>query len=568
MKVSVIVNQKNSIFDTEKSILQNINEMGIDIPTLCYHEDISTSGVCKVCSVEIVGRGLVTSCDNYPEDKMELFTHSNKVEEFRKDRIKDILKDHSNDCLTCEKAMGDCELQNISYEYGVENRGDGTREKKAIDNSSFAFVRDMNKCIGCQKCVKVCEEIQGIGVYCVKEDGTIGMTHETLAETNCIACGQCVKICPVGALHEKIDLKGLNYDLKNPEKHIIVQMAPAVKNTLGEEFGILPGTDVTKKMVAALKELGFDKVFSTDFGADVTIMEEGTEFLDRFTNGGVLPMFTSCCPGWVNYAEINHPEFLDNLSSCKSPQQIFGALSKSYYSKVSKVKPADIFSVSIMPCTAKKTEIRRDMLTDDDGNKDVDLVITTRELAKLFKMNKISLANYKKEEEFDKFLGEGTGAARIFATTGGVMEAALRTVSDVLGETTHSLEYKEVRGFEGIREASLTIAGKEVNVAVINGIKGATPFLESIKRGERKVDFIEVMACVGGCLNGGGAPAPDNLRVVAQRRAGLYNSDETSPLRKSHENIEVKKLYEEFLGKPGGHKSHHLLHTHYESRKK
>lgn len=568
MEVKVIINQKKSIFDTEKTLLQNINAMGIEIPTLCHHEDISPAGVCKVCSIEVIGKGLVTTCDNYPEAGMELITHSEEVENFRKDRIKEILKDHSNDCLTCEKAMGDCELQNISYEYGVENRGDGTREKVAIDNSSSAFVRDMNKCIECQKCVKVCDEIQGIGVYCVKEDGSIGMTHDTVAETNCISCGQCVKICPVGALHEKIDLKNLNYDLKNPMKHIVVQMAPAIKNTIGEEFGILPGTDVTKRMVAALKDLGFDRVFSTDFSADVTIMEEGTEFLDRFTNGGKLPMFTSCCPGWINYAEINHPEFLDNLSSCKSPQQIFGALSKSYYPKVSGVKASEVYSVSIMPCTAKKDEIIRDVMEDHDGNRDVDLVITTRELAKLFRLNKINLATYEKEEEFDQLLGEGTGAARIFASTGGVMEAALRTVSDVLGETSHSLEYKEVRGFEGVRRANLVLAGKEVNVAVINGIKNATPFLESIKKGETEVDFIEVMACVGGCLNGGGAPAPDNMRVVADRKVGLYNSDEKSALRKSHENIEVKKLYEDYLGKPGGHKSHHLLHTHYKSRNK
>ncbi|MCS5421143.1 MULTISPECIES: [FeFe] hydrogenase, group A [Psychrilyobacter] len=568
MKVKVIINQKKSIFDTEKTLLQNINEMGIEIPTLCHHEDISPAGVCKVCSVEIAGRGILTSCDNYPEDGMELFTHSEEVEKYRKNRIEEILKDHSNDCLTCEKAMGDCELQNISYEYGVENRGDGTREKSAIDNSSSAFVRDMNKCIKCQKCVKVCDEIQGIGVYCVEEDGSIGMTHDTVAETDCISCGQCVKICPVGALHEKIDLKNLNHDLKNPMKHIVVQMAPAIKNTIGEEFGILPGTDITKKMVAALKDLGFDRVFSTDFSADVTIMEEGTEFLDRFTNGGKLPMFTSCCPGWINYAEINHPEFLDNLSSCKSPQQIFGALSKSYYSKISGVEPSEVYSVSIMPCTAKKDENIRDTMMDHEGNKDVDMVITTRELAKLFKLNKINLAGYEKEEEFDRLLGEGTGAARIFASTGGVMEAALRTVSDVLGETSHSLEYKEVRGFEGVRRANLVLAGKEVNVAVINGIKNATPFLESVKKGETTVDFVEVMACVGGCLNGGGAPAPDNMRVVATRKIGLYDSDEKSALRKSHENLEVKKLYEDFLGKPGGHKSHHLLHTHYKSRKK
>ncbi|WP_418964836.1 [FeFe] hydrogenase, group A [Cetobacterium sp.] len=556
--------------ESTQTILEKCKELGINIPTLCHHEDLGSQKVCGICIVECDGKFL-KSCETYPEKGMVIKTRTPKIVEKREKILKEIMKNHPNDCLTCEKSKGDCELQNISFEYNIINRNLTDIKRYEIDSSSSGITRDMNKCILCEKCVAVCKDIQGLGIYEVIENNGVReiviRDRKKLGETQCVSCGQCVKVCPVGALTEKNSVTELNRILKNSEKHIIVQMAPAIKHTIGEEFFIAPGVDVTSKMVGALKKLGFDKVFSTDFSADVTIMEEGTELIERLIKGkGKLPMFTSCCPGWVNYVEQSYPNFIDNLSSCKSPQQMFGALGKSYYSDTLNIPKENIYVVSIMPCTAKKGESERVQM-QEAGVRDVDLVITTREFAKLIKMNNIDFNSLPDNLTYDSFMGMGSSAGRIFGSSGGVMEAALRTVSHILTNgQLNQIEFENLRGFENVKSGEISLGDRIVKVAVINGIGSAKKVLDAIERGDVSFDFIEVMACYGGCISGGGAPIPDNLEVRKARMKGMYSFDSSSDLRKSHENIEVINLYKDYLKEPCGHKSHHILHTTYSKK--
>lgn len=561
----------NNIISTieNKTILEVCKENGIDIPTLCYYPDLKPAGSCGMCVVEVCGeKDLVKACETKVCDGMIINTESGKVIDSRKKSLNNILSKHPNDCLTCEKSAGNCELQNIADYYEI-NPKERKVKNRGLDMSSPAIIRDMDKCIACERCVNVCKEIQGIGIYekVETEDDVYITTKKNIdiSESECIYCGQCVKVCPVAALTEKNEIYKVMDALRDPGKHVVVQMAPAIQNTLGEEFGLAPGTDVTLKIPTALKMLGADKVFHTDFSADLTIMEEGTEFLNRMKKGENLPLMTSCCPGWIRYIEFNYPKLLKNVSSCKSPQQMFGAIVKSYYAEKCGIKPEDIFHVSIMPCTAKKFEKDRPEMSQN-GIQDVDAVLTTREFAKLLKIENINLLELK-DESFDKLLGEGTGAARIFATTGGVMEAALRTVAWILTDgNIDTLEYKDLRGFEGVKEAQLDINGQKIKVAVVNGIANVKKILDKIAAGEIDYQFIEVMACPGGCISGGGAPILGSIKASKSRMEGIYNSDNNNPIRRSHENVEVQKLYKDYLTEPGSDKSHKLLHTKYVNR--
>lgn len=567
--VSLTINNKVVTAEEGKTVLEVCKEAGIKIPTLCYHPDLEPAGNCNMCVVEIEGEAdLVNSCETEVKDGMVVNTETDKVNISRKENLKRILEKHPNDCLTCQRVAGDCELQDLCYYYDVD-----VKERKVpgrgVDLSSPAIARDMDKCIACERCVKMCEDVQGIGVYEKVDTGKdVYITTKDdvpIDETDCITCGQCVKVCPVGALTEKVEIHKALEALRDPEKHVVVQFAPAIKNTIGEEFGLEPGTDVTGKVPALLRKLGADKVFDTDFSADLTIMEEGTEFIHRVKEGGELPLITSCSPGWVKYCEINYPQLLGNLSSCKSPQQMMGALMKSFYAEKEGIDPKKIFSLSVMPCTAKKYEASRPEMTQK-GIKDVDVVLTTRELAKLAKIENIPFLQLD-DENFDQFLGEGTGAARIFANTGGVMEAALRTVVHILTDgDMDTVDFEAARGIDGVKEAELEVAGMNVKIAIANSTGAAKELLDKVVAGEAEYHFIEIMGCPGGCIGGGGAPLPDDTEVKKQRIEGVYASDAGNPVRRSHENKEVDQLYKDYLGEPGGHKAHDLLHTKYVDR--
>ena len=558
------------------TILEAARLANIEIPTLCFLKDINEIGACRICVVEVKGaRSLVASCMYPVAEGMEIWTNTPKVLESRKKTLELILSDHDKKCLSCVQS-GKCELQKLCKDLKVDDElfYEGSRTHYEVDNSAAHMYRDNNKCILCRRCSAVCAKIQGIGVIGANERGfetNISCAFEMpLAETSCISCGQCIAVCPTGALSEKDNTPEVFAALADPEKYVIVQTAPAVRAALGESFGLPMGTNVQGKMVAALRRLGFDKVFDTDFSADLTIMEEATELIDRITNGGVLPLITSCSPGWIKYCEHYYPDMLDHLSSCKSPQQMFGAITKTYYAEKMGIDPEKIVMVSVMPCTAKKFEIGRD---DEDaaGVPDVDIAITTRELAEMIErvgLNFLALP----DEDFDDPLGRSTGAAVLFGATGGVMEAALRTaVEFITGKSLPKLDFTEVRGTEGIKEATYKVGDLDINVAVASGLANARELLDKVKSGEANYQFIEIMGCPGGCVNGGGQPrGPASFRnfnnIRAIRAKALYDQDADMPIRKSHENPAIKELYDEYLGKPGSHKAHELLHTTYVKR--
>ena len=559
------------------TILEAANTAGIKIPTLCFLKGINDIGACRVCVVEVKGaRSLVASCVYPVNEGMEVFTNTEKVRSSRKTTLELLLSTHDRSCLSCSRSQN-CELQALSLEYGIENAGafDGYKPKFEKDENEY-LVRDNNKCILCRRCVAVCKNNQGAGVIGANERGietNIGCAFDmNLSKVSCIACGQCVAVCPTGALTEKDDTQKVWDALADETKHVVIAPAPSVRVQLGEEFGNPIGTNVEGKMVAAMRRLGFDAVVDVDVAADFTIIEEGTEFINRIKNNGPLPLITSCSPGWVKYCEYYYPEFIPNLSSCKSPQGMYGALMKSYYAEKKGIDPKDIFVASVMPCTAKKFERTREGYSVD-GLCDIDAALTTRELAKMIKRAGINF-NALPDEEFDPIFGGATGAGHIFGASGGVMEAALRTVVEKLeNKELPSLDFKEVRGMEGIKEASYNVAGMEVKLAVVSGTANAAKLLDKIKRGEASYHFIEVMACPGGCVNGGGQPIHDaytraNVDIKGLRAAALYTEDEKSKIRKSHESPVVKKVYAEYLGEAGGHKAHHLLHTTYVPRKR
>ena len=557
------------------TVLEASLKEGIKIPTLCNLKDINNIGACRMCLVEDAKSGkLQASCVFPVSEGLEIKTASPKVLEARRAVLELILSDHDRSCLTCKRNQT-CELQALANEMNVtEIEFQGTHSVKTIDELSPSVVRDNNKCILCRRCVAACAKTQGVCAIGVQNRGfksEIGSEFgKSLGEVACINCGQCIAACPTGALTEKDATKEVWAALNDPKKFVVFQPAPAVRVAIGEEFGMPIGTRCTGKLAAAMRRLGADRVFDVDFGADLTIMEEGTELLQRIQNGGVLPMITSCSPGWIKFCEHFYPEFIPNLSTCKSPNQMQGAVTKTYFAEKNGLDPRDIFVVSVMPCTAKKFEIQRREM-GRDGYRDVDANLTTRELARMIRQAGIDFVHLP-DEEFDDVLGESTGAAVIFGVTGGVMEAALRTVADILTkQDLKEIEYQDVRGLTGIKEATVSVAGIDIKVAVAHGTANAAKLLDAIKAGEKTYHFIEIMGCPGGCVTGGGQPIVDArtryfIDPKAVRAAATYDEDEAMTIRKSHENPAIKKIYEEFLGEPCGHKSHELLHTHYVDR--
>ncbi len=575
--INLKIDDVNVTVPENTTILEAAKQAGIDIPTLCFLKGINEMGDCRMCIVEVEGRkGFATSCIQKVEEGMIVHTHTPNVLEARHVILDLIISNHSKDCLTCTRS-GNCELQILATKFNVLNvEFEGERTNHKIDDKSPAIVRDFNKCILCRRCVAACNNIQNIGaIDCIGRgfESCISTTYDhSLNDVDCTFCGQCIQACPTGALKEKENIDDVWAKLKDPDMFVVVQTAPAVRVALGEEFNMPIGTNVKGKMITALKRLGFDKVFDTNTGADFTIMEEATEFVERVKNNGVLPMFTSCSPAWIRFAEKNFPEQLEHLSSCKSPHQMFGAIIKSYYAKKYNIDVNKLCMVSVMPCIAKKYECSREEM-EVDGIRDVDYVITTRELSRMIKQANIEFEKLE-DSVFDDPMGEASGAGAIFGTTGGVMEAALRTSADLLeGKSIENIEYKMVRGEKGIKEAKLNIAGKDIKIAVVSGLNNARKMMEQVRKGESPYHFIEVMSCPGGCVMGGGQPIKNSkirstVDVRKLRADSLYDIDEKSVIRKSHENPTLKTIYKEFLGKPGGEKAHHYLHTHYTKKDK
>ncbi|WP_028043706.1 NADH-dependent [FeFe] hydrogenase, group A6 [Candidatus Stoquefichus massiliensis] len=578
-KIKLTINNRQVEAYEGKTILEVARENGIHIPTLCYLKDYTGTGACRVCQVEVEGvKNLCAACVYPVREGMVIKTNSMRALDARRRVVELIVSNHSKDCLSCIRNTN-CELQRLCQELGVrEDAFKGMKTVPTFDEVSPGVVRNTSKCILCGRCIAACKKHQELGVLGFMERGfktKVGPVFDrSLNDVNCMQCGQCINVCPVGALQEKEEIHNVIEALNDPTKHVVVQTAPAVRASLGEEFGMPIGTRVTGKMAAALKLLGFDKVYDTNFGADLTIMEEGYEFIHRLQNGGKLPMITSCSPGWINYCEKEYPDLLDHLSSCKSPHMMLGAMIKSYYAKQHQLDPKNIYVVSIMPCVAKKGEKERPQMIKD-GMKDVDAVLTTRELGKLIKMFGVNFVDLK-DEEFDQdMFGEYTGAGVIFGASGGVMEAALRTVVDVLTQQDlDSIEYHAVRGQRGLKEASLQVGDMTVHVAVAHSMAIAKPLLDDIRTGHSKYHFIEIMGCPGGCINGGGQSYVNALMrnsgfdFKGARAKALYDEDRAMPARKSHKNTQIQKLYEDFLGQPNSHLAHELLHTTYEKKDK
>jgi iron-only hydrogenase group A len=554
------------------TVLQAAQLAGIRVPTLCYHPDLTVRGVCRICVVEVKGARTLQAACTYPVGEgLEVKTNSPRIRAARRVNLELLLSTHPFECPTCLRNQN-CELRELAFEYNITGiRFEGERNHYSIDTSAYSLVRDPNKCILCRRCVDVCSSLQEVGAIGPVNRGfdtVIAPPYDAhLADIACAMCGQCINRCPVGALYEKDAISGVWAAIADPNKHVVVQTAPAVRVGLGEEFDLGAGSLVTGKMAAALRRLGFDAVFDTNFSADLTIMEEGFELIERVTKGGVLPQLTSCSPGWIKFMEHYYPELLPHLSSCKSPQQMLGAIAKTYYAERTGIDPASIVSVSIMPCTAKKFECERPEM-HDSGFKDVDYVLTTRELARMIREAGVDFVELP-DEEFDSPLGAGTGAAVIFGATGGVMEAALRTAYEVITKKElASLDFESVRGMDGVKQASVDVDGLELKVAVAHGLSNAKTLMDRIRAGEADYHFIEIMCCPGGCLGGGGQPIPTSLEIRKKRAEAIYREDKNLRWRKSHENPDVQQIYREFLGQPLSEKSHHLLHTHYTPREK
>ncbi|MEJ6951833.1 NADH-dependent [FeFe] hydrogenase, group A6 [Natronospora cellulosivora (SeqCode)] len=570
-KITLTIDDQTIQVEQGTTVLEAAREVGIDIPTLCYHPDLTLHGSCRVCVVEDCDSNkLMASCVVPAMDGMKLSTRSSRARKARKKNVELLLANHPNDCLGCDR-NGNCELQNIVYKMGIVRDDiaplDGDKRDVPIDNAGPALKREPNKCILCGRCVRVCEEVQGVSALQFGNRGfdSIVATAFDLpqSEINCANCGQCATVCPVAAITEISEIANVWKALEDPNKHVVVQTAPTIQATIGEEFAFEAGTVVTGKLVAALRKLGFDRVFSTEFSADLTILEEGNEFLQKIAGDKPLPHITSCCPGWVKFCEHNYPELLDNLSTAKSPQQMFSAVTKTYYADKVGIDRKDVYTVSIMPCTAKKFEKQRPE-HNDSGFQDTDAVLTTRELARMIKEIGLDFTTLQ-DEEYDEIMGAATGAGTIFGTTGGVTEAALRTVKEKLtGEPLDKLNL----GFRGITETEISIGDKTFNIAIVSGLANAGKLLDDVEAGNSKYDWIEVMACPHGCVGGGGQPLPISNEKKSKRAEGLANIDKTNTIRKSHDNPDVLKLYEDYLGEPLSGQSHHLLHTGYQKRDK